>query len=69
VLFGGILLIDLICYFTPTQCPQCGKRYKQNNIINLYVPEIAVPSNDLEKVSYASVLFVEGICDLLLTLI
>ncbi|XP_066389140.1 uncharacterized protein [Miscanthus floridulus] len=30
-------------------CPQCGKRYTQNNIINLYVPEIAVPSNDLEK--------------------
>ncbi|CAL4923649.1 unnamed protein product [Urochloa decumbens] len=30
-------------------CPQCGKRYKQNSIINLYVPEIAVPNNDLEK--------------------
>ncbi|KAJ1296387.1 hypothetical protein BS78_01G296400 [Paspalum vaginatum] len=32
---------------------QCGKkkapRYKQNNIINLYVPEIAVANNDLEK--------------------
>ncbi|PUZ40294.1 hypothetical protein GQ55_9G411800 [Panicum hallii var. hallii] len=31
---------------------QCGKkkapRYKENNIINLYVPEIAVPNNDLE---------------------
>ncbi|CAN6288886.1 unnamed protein product [Urochloa humidicola] len=30
-------------------CPQCGKRYKQTNITNLYVPEIAVPNNDLEK--------------------
>ena len=45
--------------FILTQCPQCGKRYTQNNIINLYVPEIAVPSNDLEKVSYASLLSLE----------
>nr|CAB3500238.1 unnamed protein product [Digitaria exilis] len=30
-------------------CPQCGKRYKQNYIINLYLPEIAVPNNDLEQ--------------------
>ncbi|AQL06333.1 Transposon protein [Zea mays] len=30
-------------------CPQCGKRYTQNNIINLYVPEIVVPNNDLEN--------------------
>lgn len=31
------------------QCPQCGKRYRQKNIINLYVPEIVVPNNDPEK--------------------
>ncbi|RCV43978.1 hypothetical protein SETIT_9G337100v2 [Setaria italica] len=37
------------CGKKKAQCPQCGKRYKQNNIINLYVPEIAVPNNDLEK--------------------
>ena len=51
-----------------TQCPQCGKRYKENNIINLYVPEIAVPNNDLETVSYA-LLFVGGICHHLVMLI
>ncbi|EEE51342.1 hypothetical protein OsJ_32345 [Oryza sativa Japonica Group] len=31
------------------QCPQCGRRFKLNNIINLYAPEISVPNNDLEK--------------------
>ncbi|CAM0956301.1 unnamed protein product [Alopecurus aequalis] len=30
-------------------CPQCGKIFRQKNIINLYVPEIVVPNNDLEK--------------------
>ncbi|XP_062205298.1 uncharacterized protein LOC133907302 isoform X2 [Phragmites australis] len=39
----------LQCGKRKAPCPQCGKRYKQNCIINLYVPEIAVPNNDLEK--------------------
>ncbi|GJM91373.1 hypothetical protein PR202_ga07736 [Eleusine coracana subsp. coracana] len=30
-------------------CPQCGRKYKTSHIINLYVPEIAIPNNDLEK--------------------
>uniref|UniRef100_N1QQG8 RING-type E3 ubiquitin transferase n=1 Tax=Aegilops tauschii TaxID=37682 RepID=N1QQG8_AEGTA len=30
-------------------CPQCGKMFRQKNIINLYAPEIVVPNNDLEK--------------------
>lgn len=30
-------------------CPQCGKIFRQKHIINLYVPEIVVPNNDLEK--------------------
>ncbi|PUZ40297.1 hypothetical protein GQ55_9G411800 [Panicum hallii var. hallii] len=38
----------LQCGKKKAPCPQCGKRYKENNIINLYVPEIAVPNNDLE---------------------
>ncbi|WVZ57536.1 hypothetical protein U9M48_007911 [Paspalum notatum var. saurae] len=39
----------LQCGKKKAPCPQCGKRYKQNNIINLYAPEIAVVNNDLEK--------------------
>ncbi|KAL6642752.1 hypothetical protein ACP70R_020933 [Stipagrostis hirtigluma subsp. patula] len=39
----------LQCGKKKAPCPQCGKRYKQEYIINLYVPEIAVPNNDLEK--------------------
>ncbi|XP_062201481.1 uncharacterized protein LOC133904010 [Phragmites australis] len=39
----------LQCGKKKAPCPQCSKRYKQNNIINLYVPEIVVPNNDLEK--------------------
>uniref|UniRef100_A0A8I6W672 RING-type E3 ubiquitin transferase n=2 Tax=Hordeum vulgare subsp. vulgare TaxID=112509 RepID=A0A8I6W672_HORVV len=30
-------------------CPQCGKMFRQKNIINLYAPEVVVPNNDLEK--------------------
>ncbi|KAF8780271.1 hypothetical protein HU200_001947 [Digitaria exilis] len=34
-------------------CPQCGKRFKQKDIINLYAPEVAIPKNELEKeISY-----------------
>ncbi|KAL6906451.1 hypothetical protein ACP4OV_004052 [Aristida adscensionis] len=39
----------LQCGKKKAPCPQCGKRYKQEYIINLYVPDIAVPNNDLEK--------------------
>ncbi|KAL5225623.1 hypothetical protein ABZP36_012262 [Zizania latifolia] len=39
----------LQCGKTSATCPQCGRRYKQKQIINLYAPEIAVPNNDLEK--------------------
>ncbi|XP_062209560.1 uncharacterized protein LOC133911363 isoform X1 [Phragmites australis] len=30
-------------------CPQCGKRFKHKDIINLYAPEVAIPNNELEK--------------------
>ncbi|TVU48673.1 hypothetical protein EJB05_08318, partial [Eragrostis curvula] len=30
-------------------CPQCGTRYKQKDIINLYAPEVAIPNNELDK--------------------
>ncbi|KAG8073091.1 hypothetical protein GUJ93_ZPchr0006g43206 [Zizania palustris] len=30
-------------------CPQCGKRFSHNDIINLYAPEVSVPNTDLEK--------------------
>lgn len=30
-------------------CPQCGRRFKHKDIINLYAPEVAVPNNDIEK--------------------
>ncbi|KAL6847591.1 hypothetical protein ACP4OV_022617 [Aristida adscensionis] len=30
-------------------CPQCGKRFKHKDIINLYAPEVAVTNNELEK--------------------
>ncbi|VAI25878.1 unnamed protein product [Triticum turgidum subsp. durum] len=30
-------------------CPQCGRRFKHKDIINIYAPEVAVPNNDLEK--------------------
>ncbi|RLN16523.1 E3 ubiquitin-protein ligase RFWD3-like [Panicum miliaceum] len=34
-------------------CPQCGKRFKDKDIINLYAPEVAIPKNELEKqISY-----------------
>ncbi|KAF0928580.1 hypothetical protein E2562_006025, partial [Oryza meyeriana var. granulata] len=39
----------LQCRKKPATCPQCGRRFKQKNIINLYVPEVSVPNNDLEK--------------------
>uniref|UniRef100_A0A0D9XM37 RING-type domain-containing protein n=1 Tax=Leersia perrieri TaxID=77586 RepID=A0A0D9XM37_9ORYZ len=39
----------LQCRKKPATCPQCGRRFKQKDIINLYVPEIYVPYNDLEK--------------------
>jgi hypothetical protein len=43
---------SFIFYFI--QCPQCSKKYKQNSIIILYVPEIGIPNDDLEKVSFIS---------------
>ncbi|ONL92736.1 Transducin/WD40 repeat-like superfamily protein [Zea mays] len=34
-------------------CPQCGKRFKHKDIINLYAQEVAVPNSELEKeISY-----------------
>ncbi|CAN6296869.1 unnamed protein product [Urochloa humidicola] len=34
-------------------CPQCSKRFKHKDIINLYAPEVAIPKNELEKeISY-----------------
>ncbi|RCV46966.1 hypothetical protein SETIT_9G574000v2 [Setaria italica] len=34
-------------------CPQCSKRFKQKDIINLYAPEVTAPKNELEKeISY-----------------
>ncbi|KAL6649040.1 hypothetical protein ACP70R_013269 [Stipagrostis hirtigluma subsp. patula] len=34
-------------------CPQCGKRFKHKDIVNLYAPEVVIPNNELEKeVSY-----------------
>ncbi|KAG8092438.1 hypothetical protein GUJ93_ZPchr0012g20891 [Zizania palustris] len=39
----------LQCGKRSAKCPQCGRKFKQKQIINLYVPEIAVPNNDLEK--------------------
>ncbi|KAF8780346.1 hypothetical protein HU200_001453 [Digitaria exilis] len=40
-------------------CPQCGKRFKQKDIINLYAPEVAIPKNELEKVLQHDKLFEE----------
>lgn len=58
MLFGELLwMTPCLCF----QCPQCGRRFKLNNIINLYAPEISVPNNDLEKVSFASFPFFGGI--------
>ncbi|XP_047043572.1 E3 ubiquitin-protein ligase RFWD3-like [Lolium rigidum] len=39
----------LQCGKKTATCPQCGKVYRQKNIINLYAPEIVVPNDDLEK--------------------
>uniref|UniRef100_J3LJ39 RING-type E3 ubiquitin transferase n=1 Tax=Oryza brachyantha TaxID=4533 RepID=J3LJ39_ORYBR len=41
---------------TAAPCPQCGRRFKHKDIINLYAPEVAVPNNDLEK----EVLYLRG---------
>uniref|UniRef100_A0ACD5WQP9 Uncharacterized protein n=1 Tax=Avena sativa TaxID=4498 RepID=A0ACD5WQP9_AVESA len=30
-------------------CPQCGRRFKHKDIINIFAPEVVVPNNDLEK--------------------
>ncbi|CAM0871071.1 unnamed protein product [Alopecurus aequalis] len=30
-------------------CPQCARRFKQKDIINIYAPEVVVPNKDLEK--------------------
>lgn len=37
--------------------------FRQKNIINLYAPEIVVPNNDLEKVSFSFLLFLGYISD------
>ncbi|KAL5218307.1 hypothetical protein ABZP36_018991 [Zizania latifolia] len=34
---------------TSATCPQCGKRFRHKDIINLYAPEVSVPNTDLEK--------------------
>uniref|UniRef100_J3N4L6 RING-type E3 ubiquitin transferase n=1 Tax=Oryza brachyantha TaxID=4533 RepID=J3N4L6_ORYBR len=39
----------LQCGKKTATCPQCGRKFQQKHIINLYVPEIYVPNNDLEK--------------------
>ncbi|WOK98914.1 hypothetical protein Cni_G07626 [Canna indica] len=31
------------------KCPQCNRKFRQKDIINLYAPQIAVPNDDLEK--------------------
>lgn len=36
--------------FVVFQCPQCSKRFKHKDIVNLYAPEVAIPKNELEKV-------------------
>uniref|UniRef100_A0ACD5TST3 Uncharacterized protein n=1 Tax=Avena sativa TaxID=4498 RepID=A0ACD5TST3_AVESA len=30
-------------------CPQCGRRFRHKDIINIFAPEVVVPNNDLEK--------------------
>ncbi|KAK3150228.1 hypothetical protein QOZ80_3AG0230500 [Eleusine coracana subsp. coracana] len=30
-------------------CPQCGRRYRHKDVINLYAPEVVIPYNELEK--------------------
>lgn len=34
---------------TSTTCPQCARRFRRKDIINLYAPQVVVPNNDLEK--------------------
>ncbi|OEL23623.1 hypothetical protein BAE44_0015359 [Dichanthelium oligosanthes] len=39
--------------FIVFQCPQCSRRFKHKDIINLYAPEVSIPKNELEKeISY-----------------
>jgi hypothetical protein len=52
LLRDSFLIRSFLFYFI--QCPQCGRKYKQNSIINIYVLEIAIPNDDLEKVSFTS---------------
>ncbi|GJN30032.1 hypothetical protein PR202_gb18306 [Eleusine coracana subsp. coracana] len=40
-------------------CPQCGRRYRHKDIINLYAPEVAIPNNELEKVMHHGSLLVD----------
>ncbi|XP_066307527.1 uncharacterized protein [Miscanthus floridulus] len=35
------------------KCPQCAKRFKQKDVINLYAQEVAIPNSEVEKeISY-----------------
>lgn len=38
------------------QCPQCNRKFKRKEIINLYAPLIVVPNDDLEKVINSSII-------------
>ncbi|XP_042455614.1 uncharacterized protein LOC122040358 [Zingiber officinale] len=38
------------------KCPQCSKKFRRKEIVNLYAPVIAVPNADLEKVASVSTL-------------
>lgn len=34
---------------TSATCPQCARRFKHKDIINIFAPEVVVPNNDIEK--------------------
>lgn len=55
---GDTILFDLkFPFLLIFQCPQCGKKFKHKDIINLYAQEVAIPNSELEKVRLVALLF------------
>ena len=49
------VVVKIFSVIVTLQCPQCKKRFKVKEIINLYAPQVAVLNDELEKVSKISI--------------
>ena len=48
--YTSVLSANHIVQCGVCQCPQCARRFKHKDIINIYAPEVVVRNKDFEKV-------------------